>query len=288
MNIRHPARPRHLALALLVIALVTRPAVPAQQTSPLTLDDILQRLEDNLLHYDSTVPSLYCAEHVVSSMVGNFRSQNAITDSTFRLKRVLNPDQTTNLNESREIKAIDGHPAEAEALVGPAIVSGAFSGGLATVSISQKPCMRYRLRPAKSNRPGTPYIVEFESLFNQTHPADCLLQEDGHGRVFIDPTTMQIKRMELTAPRHTMYPGGKSDNGSIIQPVVGEWILAVDYSPVLLGGKTFWLPTTITSRATSGNGGPGATIWSFDAKYTNYHKLEVTSRILVPGDPAVP
>ena len=120
----------------------------------------------------------------------------------------------------------------------------------------------------------------FASLPFSERPTNCLLQEDGSGRVFVDPATMQIKRMELTAPHHTVFPGGKTANGFNIPPIIGVWDISVDYSPVLLGGQSFWLPATITSRATSSSGVPSKTVWSFLATYRNYHKLEVTSRIL--------
>jgi hypothetical protein len=40
------------------------------------------------------------------------------------------------------------------------------------------------------------------------------------------------------------------------------------------------MPATITSRTTSGRGTYHSTVWTFKATYSNFHKLEVTSRIL--------
>lgn len=278
---RSPAGNLHPAFLVLLGAfsvLAVSHSARAQPTRPLTLDDILPRLEDNLRQYDAKVPSLFSEEHVVSSIFPGPTSQVTTTDSIFRLKRILNPDHTTNFSESREVKTLNGHPADAEDITGPSIVSGAFSGGLATVSSSQKACMSYTLRPHRQSR--APYVIHFKSLYKQNHPEHCLLQEDGSGRVIIDPVTLQIVRMELTAPEHIIFPAAKAPNGNNVPAVIGEWILAVDYAPVLLGGQTFWLPATITSHATTGLGGPNATVWTFKARYTNYHKLEVTSRIL--------
>ena len=101
--------------------------------------------------------------------------------------------------------------------------------------------------------------------------------------MFIDPDTMQITHLELTAPHHTIIPGVIT-----LQRVVGEWVRSVDYAPVVLDGQTFWMPATITSRATSAKGTFHATVWSFRATYRNFHKLEVTSRILPAGDAPVP
>ena len=43
-------------------------AMCAQQAKTPALDEILERLEANLNHYDKSLPSLFCDEHVVSSM----------------------------------------------------------------------------------------------------------------------------------------------------------------------------------------------------------------------------
>jgi hypothetical protein len=55
----------------------------------------------------------------------------------------------------------------------------------------------------------------------------------------------------------------------------------------------FWLPTTIDSVITAANsstiGRPyNSSTWSFNARYRNYHKLEVTSRILPADAPSTP
>jgi len=270
-----PVRDHRLIFTVLLgILIVLRPA-PAQSTPPPTLEDILQRLENNLNRYDTGVPSFFCDEHLVSQVVPGLRNQNTVTDSVFRLKRVPNPDHTTTLDESREIKTVNDQPATSQDIDGPSILNGAFEGGLAIVSLNQRACMNYTLQRINRNRPTAPYIVRFASVLTSQNRANCLLQEDGKGRVFIDPATMQITRMELTTPHHTIIPGS-----SYTSPVVGERVLAVDYAPVLLGGETFWMPATITSHATSGAGTFHAIVWSFQASYRNYHKLEVTSRIL--------
>ena len=90
---------------------------------------------------------------------------------------------------------------------------------------------------------------------------------------------MQIKRLELTTPHHVIIPGN-----SYARPVVGERVVTVDYAPVVLDGDTFWMPSKITSRDASKEGF-GVTVWTFEATYRNYHRLEVKSRIL-PGDEA--
>jgi hypothetical protein len=281
MQTWRPAREYRLAIALLACMMAV-PAAAQQQLQPLTLDDILLRLESNLHQYDSQVPSFLCDEHVVSQILSG-RGQTTVTDSVFRLKRTTKPDHTTVLDESRDIKTVNGRPAVGEELNGPSVLSGAFSGGLAIVSLSQKACMNYKLKPIKPDHLNDPYIVQFATVPSPEHIAECLLQETGSGRIFIDPATMQIKRMELTAPQHVLNFSGTLADGRPIPPAIGIWTIAIDYTPILLGGRSFWMPSTITSNMVA-----NLTTWSFEAHYANYHKLEVTSRIVPSTEEPAP
>lgn len=275
------ARTSSTAISLIAFLGVST-ALCAQRTKTPTMEEILQRLEANLNHYDTRLPSIFCDEHVISQRVESHQSNDdTITDSVFRLKRIPSADHTTTtLVELREIKSVNGKPATKEAMDGPSVLSGAFEGGLAVVSLDQTACMNYTLQRINRNRPTEPYVVRFSTVLTPQNADDCLLQENSKGRVFIDPASMQITHLELTTPRHIIIPAI-----SYTEPVVGKRDLTVDYAPVLLGGETFWMPSTITMRNTSGSGTFHMTVWSFRATYRNYHKMEVTSRIL-PGSEA--
>lgn len=256
-------------------------ALHAQQAKTPTLDEILRRLESNLNHYDSSLPSLFCDERVVSRVEPGLRSEDTVTDSIFRLKRTENPDHSKTLAESREIKKVDGKPATSEAMKGfPSMLSGAFEGGFAVVSLSQRACMKYTLGRVHANRPNEPYVVSFATALTPQNQADCLLQEKGKGRVFINPATMEITHLELETPHHLIIRGNGYEPA-----VIGKWEITVDYAPVVLDGDAFWMPSTIRSRDVSTSEGFHATVWSFEATYRNYHRLEVKSRIL-PGSGA--
>jgi len=250
-------------------------ALHAQRAKAPTLEEILERLEANLNHYDSSVPSFFCDEHVLSQVEPALRNPDIVTESVFRLKRTPNPDHTTTLVESREIKSVNGKPATAQNMDGPAMLSGWFEGGLAVVSLDQTVCMNYGLQRINRNRPAEPYIVRFATVLTPQNTAKCLLRENSKGRVVIDPATMQITRMEITTPRHTISSANPYE-----LPGVGKRVLTVDYSPVVLDGESFWMPSTITMNITSGSGSFHPIVWSFLATYRNYHKLEVKSRIL--------
>ena len=251
-------------------------AYGAQKTKPPTLDEILARLDANLHHYDAAVPSLFCSEHAVSQVWPGSAQENTVTDSVFRLRRTGVPGHSTALEESREIEKVNGKPATSQKIDGPTLLSGVFEGGLAVISLSQRACMTYELEPVKKRR-SAPYVIRFATALTPANAGNCLLQDSSKGRAFIDPVSLEITHLELTTPRHRIAPG---DAWS--PPVMGKRVLTVDYAPVALGAGTFWMPATITMQAIRDANTFHETVWSFDATYSNYHKLEVTTRI-VPG-----
>lgn len=118
--------------------------------------------------------------------------------------------------------------------------------------------------------------MSFTTNITPRNSADCFLQEESKGRAFIDPASMQITHLEIITPRHTIVAGGMFSSA-----ITGKRQLTIDYAPVSLGGEAFWLPSTISMRIASGRGFHRI-VWSFRATYRNYHRLEVTTRIL-PG-----
>ncbi|WP_188552348.1 hypothetical protein [Edaphobacter dinghuensis] len=270
---------RTSAAAISLVALLGfSSALSAQQAKTPSLEEILERLDANLNHYDASVPSFFCDEHVVSQVEHGSRTEDTtVTDSIFRLRRTLDPDNTTALVESRQIKTVNDKSPTSQKMDGPTMLSGAFEGGLAVVSLKQAACTNYKLQRVHKKRPADPYVVSFATVLMPQNTARCLLKENSKGRVFIDPASMQITHLELTTPHHVITPGDIYRS-----PFIGERVITVDYAPVLLGGETFWMPSTIDLRVTSGAGTFHKSIWSFRAAYRNYHKLEVKSRIL-PG-----
>ena len=264
MQKRCHRRYRLSQIILLIPLSIALRLVSAQEAPPPALDRILPQLEVNLSRYDKQVPNFFCSEHVISSLVYGKKRQSTITDSVFRVARNV----AGTLTESREIKAINGTSTNGNKLGGPVVLEGVFSGGLDAVSLRQKDCMSYTLQPIEPGRQNAPYVIQFATQPDTRHRSECVLKEEGTGRVFVDSTTMQVKRMELMAPHHNI-------NGT----EVGTWYISIDYAPTVLAGQTFWMPTTITSTETPANVYT-PTVYSFSATYTDYHKLEVTSHIV--------
>jgi hypothetical protein len=138
-----------------------------------------------------------------------------------------------------------------------------------------KDCYDYRLLPNMRHNPEVAMlflhadVLVLEYALKSPLPADaqCPVREQTMGRAFIDPFSMQIVRLEQQRPRH--------DEGSGL-PVAWSW--SINYARVMMGGKPFWLPKTISSKASSLDGGRFK--WSFLATYSNYHLMTVTSTIL--------
>jgi hypothetical protein len=258
---------RHQGLQIiLLLNFVAFPSVLAQQAVPPTLDEILLRLENNLDRYDKQVPNFFCNEHVVSSLIYGQKHQSTVTDSVFRVTRTV----SRALSESHEIKAVNGTALNGERVGGPVTLSGVFSGGLDAVSLRQKACMSYTLEPIQPGHSDEPYVIQFATLPNTKRRSECVLKEEGTGRVFIDPTTTQVTQMELMAPHHAINSGE-----------AGAWKISINYAPVSFAGQIFWMPSTITSTATPSDVYV-PTVYSFSARYSDYHKLEVTSHIVSP------
>jgi len=157
---------------------------------------------------------------------------------------------------------------EGQLLGGPVVLGGVFSGGLDAVSLRQKTCMSYTLQPIELGRQNTLYVIQFTTQPDAKHRSECVLKEEGTGRVFVDPSTMQVTRMELIAPNHHINP-----------TEIGTWYISIDYAPTVFAGQTFWMPTTITSTETPADAYT-PTVYSFSATYTDYHKLEISSHIV--------
>jgi hypothetical protein len=263
---------RRIFLAGLLASL--QPSTFAQQTAPdsapqpeksakPTLDEILQQLEKNFLTYHSSIPSFFCDEQVLSEMRVNQTTRSLThADSIFRLKRSGQNDNI-QLVESREIKAINGTPAQGvQTLSGPVTFSGAFSIATALITFDQKACFTYRLTSQIFDHR---YIIEFATKPLKDRDQRCFTMEPSTGRAFVNPQTMQIERIECRTPNHSM-PGA-----------ITMWTWSIDFGKVLLNGKTFWLPRKIATKSVDYN---APVEWSFNAAYSNYHEVTVTSRII--------
>ncbi len=306
-------RPTILVVLILRVALASFPAAlhaqtpaRAQQpavppTTPPTLEQVLTGVLNNFADYLSTVPNLFADEHLVSSSSGNRGMVIAsagitasgisysTTESIFRLKRGDTKGRVPELIESRQIQSVDHRPpAPDQILTGPSILTGAFSYAASFLSPVLEPCYDYRLETNQHLHGAAVLVVDYAGKKFLARSAKCPIDEQNSGRAFIDPKSMQIVRLEQTRPHHEV--DFKSLDISVSVPMQGEqkttylWTWSIDYAPITLNGKSFWLPKATSSRLETGD---GRTRWSFVANYSNYHLMGVSSTIL-PGYTVVP
>lgn len=298
-----------LALASFPAALYAQTPAPAQPpAAPAAVEQVLTGVLKNFANYLSTVPNLFADEHLVSSssafgtglgtgnraisgansgssVSGNHGLFYSTYDSIFRLKRSDAKSKVPTLIESRQIQSVDHRPpAPDQTLSGPSILSGAFSYAASFLSPVLEPCYNYRLETNQHLHGAAVLVVDYASKQMVPRGARCPVAEQNSGRAFIDPKTMQIVRLEQTRPHHEV------DSKSLGVPAQDEqetpyyWTWSIDYAPVTLNGKSFWLPKATSSRLETNE---GRTHWSFVADYRNYHLMDVSSTIL-PGYTVVP
>ena len=271
---------------------VPRPDAPVVSRAP-TLDDVLEGLQANLHDYRQTVPDLYCNERVESTMQGRGTNLKTVTEATFRLRKRRLEDGTIEFEESRVLRKVDGRPvtANVEKLSGPAILSGVFSTGLDIISEEERGCYKYTLHagagrgvPDKQSADNSAtanqaadkrdaekmVVVEFKDLPQGERERACVPFESTYGYAVIDPVSMHVVLLEKTTP-----------NYGRIAAMKGEWTWTVEYGPVQLLGKTFWVPKTIRSTSMTKD---HSYTWSFDGTYADYHLFHAESRI-VPVEP---
>jgi hypothetical protein len=250
-----------LACSAMVIA-------QAQRANP-TLDQLLSRVEANTEQYKASVPSFLCDEHIVSQELHEGKITHETTvDALFRVTR--STSQAGTLDESREIKAIDGKPSSNKKISMPLSFSGGFSGALAKfLSADRRQCFDYQPDLSHTALPGTEAFTFAAREAALKESACTTIQPGTTGKFVINSATTQVIHIERTFP----YPIGKDQN------VLGT--ASVDFDPVTLNGSTFWLPSVI-SASTSETSKTHAV--RFTAHYSNYHRFAASSTIL----PTVP
>ena len=263
------------------------------------LDDILARLEKNVRDFRKSVPNFFCSEHAVSTMEpgpGFIFVLRETSESVFRVHRVIEANGM-RLEESRTVRTVNGKPPanEASPLDSPMAVFGVFSTGLDMVSTVTKACFQFQLEPERAHHEHDPLVIDFQELPDGERDARCQYAKNITGKAYVDPVLMRVVRLESKTKDHEMQGGMK-----------GTWSWRIDYAPVPLGEKTFWLPSRIRStevanreqdsngslqitggRGGSGRGGSSASggghdplTYGLDEKYSDYHLLHVTAKVM--------
>lgn len=236
------------------------------QQAPVAIDQILSQLEVNTERYSTSIPSFLCDEHITSQEIhaGEMKHQTSV-EAVFRVSRSTR--EAGVLDESREVRIVDGRPSDGKKLNMPLTFSGGFSGVLTKfLSAAHEKCFSYH----QENSPAGSIAFSFVANEAKLGDPSCRSIPRGtKGRAIVDSTAMQVTHIERTVP----FPIGKD------QAVLST--AAVDFAPVTLNDTMFWLPVTVTAFTTQTQ---KTNELRFMAHYGNYHRFDATSSI-VPGQP---
>lgn len=239
----------------------------AQAQQPLDLDRILSQIEVNTELYNVTVPSFVCNEHIVSQEVHEGKIKRDITvDAVFSVTR--STAKANTVEESREVKLVDGKPAPGKNITMPLSFSGGFSGALNKfLSSDHRLCFEYAADASTPSPEGRAAFTFVAKPASAGDPQCASIQPGTTGRFTVDTASMQVTHIERTVQN----PVGKD------RTVLGT--AAVEYAPVILNAKSFWLPTTITAFTTETSKTNGL---RFTAQYSKYHRFAATVTIVPP------
>jgi hypothetical protein len=239
-----------------------------QTQEPLSLDQLLSQVEAKSDRYNATVPGFACDEHIVSQEFHQGQLKRETTaDGVFSVIRSASTPNT--LEESREIKRINGKPAVNKKMNLPLSFSGGFSGALTKfLSREHRLCFEYAADTSTPSPQGSAAFTFVAKAAVANEPACASIQPGTRGKFVVDTASMQVIHIERTVPN----PVGRDET------VFGT--AAVEYAAATFSGESFWLPSTIiafTTETAKTNG------FRFTAHYGDYHRFASTSTIL-PAD----
>jgi hypothetical protein len=246
---------------------------PGTRADGLSLEEILMRLQIHHWEYERTVPEFFADEWAVSEVHGTqIPRLQTVSESVFRLRRGERDIFPPELIETRTVLRSNGVAVNGSALKGPSILIGAFSNGLAMVTLQERLCFNFRIAHHGDVHHAPTFTIEYEMKPNASEIPGCLPWPGARGEAVIDANTFDTLRFQMHVPRYPEVPG-----------IEGPWRWNVDFAPVVLDGKRYFMPKKITSNAESMD---GRIVWSFSASYRNYHKTDVHTRIITSLDDA--
>jgi hypothetical protein len=239
----------------------------AQTTVP-TVEEILSRVQANTGQFEKSLPDFVCDEKVHSQRIEHgVVTHEAAAESHFTgLQR---KSGRMSFTETREYVTIDGKPAaKSPRLSRVPLFGGGFSSLLdQTFSKRFAPLHDYRIlgRERLGDRPALG--IEFatkpgQDVLRMLFGKDDVRTQRDTGKAWIDEETLQVLRIER---RFLNLPSSSAG-----------MVATVDYGPVSIDGKPFWMPLRVKSEQTSKRGNQG----EYTAEYTNYRKFDVASGII--------
>jgi len=233
------------------------------------LEQMLPQIQQHVKDFELLLPDFICDETIISrELDGGIIHHETVIESTFRGIQHRDEEKDRPFTESREIKSVDGHPPiQGQPLKGPFFFGGGFSSVLDEVfSQKNQPYFNYRVAGLEKIEGKVVFVINFETkegqreiLYRDISGIRAAVQ--GKGKAWIDPRSMNVVRVEF----------------HYLNPPVNEGVLevSIDYAPVVINGREFWMPKTVTAEQTVPNpkhplGG------QYIASYSNYHQFNVS------------
>jgi hypothetical protein len=232
-----------------------------QVPAVLPLDEVLASVSRNVNDFQDLLPDFVCDERITSTAYesGKIRKMKMVNSIFTAIQKPSYRLDTGSLafTENREITAIDRRSVRKGTKMPPLPV-GMFGGfsSLLTMTFSPKTLDVHTYKLEQELDQNGRLVVHFRTKENQQSLRSILngeyLIDNDTGTAWIDVQKMQVVRLErdfLRLPRNV------------------KWLRdSVDYGPVSIGGREFWLPHTMRSDAEA-----------WDAKYTTTFLAEYTN-----------
>jgi hypothetical protein len=219
------------------------------------IEEMLDRIGSNVQQLQDTLPDITCKEKLTlrwpNPRLGSYSHEALMTTS-----RMAGRGQVY-FRVSRQVISAKGTPS-------PTI--NRIQNLLANVTLAFGPASRsstnYKFT-GRQNLQGVPaYVIEFETRkgASSSNRGGTLTglgdpRQTVKGKGWVDSTSMQVVRIEVS--ERYSSEGGTEDT-------------VLDYAPVNIDGKTYWLLTKLSKKA-------GYSQWA--AEYSECRKFEVTSQI---------
>jgi hypothetical protein len=254
--------PRIITAATIIGILTLLPQTTFARQTP-DLESLLSQLRTKAAEYRASIPSFFCDERVTSQELDSGKIKREIRIvSVFRILSP-GPDDKGDPTESRQTKLLNEKPLTKEKKINPPYW---FRGGFQSVGIpipSLDDCYIYHLSTDIDN--SAMLLLTISAKPPAELNKNCRGVQGGTTTMRVDSSSMQIVHIEHVKT----FLENKNASSTAF---------TVDLSPVVLGEKIFWMPATVKSEIVFSR--DQHTTGHFEAVYSNYHKLSVTSTVL--------
>jgi hypothetical protein len=254
---------------LLLLACST--LMQAQDARPPDVEHVLDVLRGHVQQLEGSVPNFICQEQIVSQLF----EKNKLKKET-RAQAVLTTTRSVKaghgiFSEGRADMKINGKPTRRNEIEGPFVWKGGPAYGDLHYLFNSShglECRSYRLL-------GQVQLEGKEALLMEAHVAETANQNDmcpdlppdSSDRVWLDPRSLNVLRIESHDPPATPIPGA-------------VLTLTVDYAPVVFDGVEYYLPAHFISRLDF----PGTSRHlQYEAFFSDYHKYGAESVVHIDG-----